>query len=188
LTTSHNSSLTRRGETGRTVLRFAAHGCSQSVLNNRRTSAFPIFHPLFLCIPHATPQSRPLDCYAPGKFLFGSSILVAASPSQEEVGPYEVKLAPGIWFVEIPGCRGRRGCAVVACAHSTGEALCAFFEHPQQGFSPVRIAMTADLIKQLSLDKEKPDIRHGAGLRFTDNSSKPGEPKCVSKCWVGAAL
>jgi hypothetical protein len=48
--------------------------------------------------------------------------------------------------------------------------------------------MTADLIKQLSLDKEKPDIRHGAGLRFTDNSSKPGEPKCVSKCWVGAAL
>ena len=58
----------------------------------------PIMRPLFLNFPHATPDNRPLDLDAPGEFLFGPSILVAASPSPEEVGPYEVKLPPGIWF------------------------------------------------------------------------------------------
>ena len=58
----------------------------------------PINRPLFLDFPHATPDSRPLDLDAPGEFLFGPSILVVASPSPEEVGPYEVKLPPGIWF------------------------------------------------------------------------------------------
>ena len=58
----------------------------------------PILRPLFLDFPHATSDNRPLDLDAPGEFLFGPSILVAASPSPEEVGPYEVKLPPGMWF------------------------------------------------------------------------------------------
>ena len=58
----------------------------------------PIMRPLFLDFPHATPDNHPLDLDAPGEFLFGPSILVAASPSPEEVAPYEVKLPPGIWF------------------------------------------------------------------------------------------
>ncbi len=58
----------------------------------------PILRPLFLEFPHATPDNHPLDLDASGEFLFGPSILVAASPSPEEVAPYEVKLPPGVWF------------------------------------------------------------------------------------------
>ena len=58
----------------------------------------PILRPLFLEFPHATADSHPMDLDAPGEFLFGSAILVAPSPSPEEVGPYEVHLPPGIWY------------------------------------------------------------------------------------------
>lgn len=58
----------------------------------------PIVRPLFLEFPHASPDGRPMDLDAGGEFLFGPSILVAASPSPEEVAPYEVHLPPGIWY------------------------------------------------------------------------------------------
>ena len=58
----------------------------------------PILRPLFLEFPHATADSHPMDSDAPGEFLFGPSILVAPSPSPEEVGAYEVHLPSGIWY------------------------------------------------------------------------------------------
>jgi alpha-glucosidase len=58
----------------------------------------PIIRPLFLEFPHATADNHPLDIDATGEFLFGPSILVAASPSPEEVAPYEVHLPPGLWY------------------------------------------------------------------------------------------
>jgi alpha-glucosidase len=58
----------------------------------------PIIRPLFLEFPHATSDSHPLDDDAPGEFLFGPSILVAASPQPDDIAPYEVHLPPGIWY------------------------------------------------------------------------------------------
>ena len=58
----------------------------------------PILRPLFLEFPHAASDNHPLDLDNSGEFLFGPSILVAASPSPEEVAPYEVHLPPGVWY------------------------------------------------------------------------------------------
>ena len=58
----------------------------------------PIVRPLFLEFPHATADQHPLDLDAPGEFMFGPSLLVAASPSPEEVAPYQVHLPPGLWY------------------------------------------------------------------------------------------
>ena len=61
-------------------------------------TGIPIIRPLFLEYPHATADNHPLDNDAPGEFLFGPSILVAASPQPDDVSPYEVHLPPGIWY------------------------------------------------------------------------------------------
>ncbi len=61
-------------------------------------TGLPITRPLFLEFPHATADQHPLDLDATGEFMFGPSLLVAASPSPEEVAPYEVHLPPGVWF------------------------------------------------------------------------------------------
>ncbi len=61
-------------------------------------NGLPILRPLFLEFPHATADSHPMDIDAPGEFLFGASLLVAPSPSPDEVGPYEVHLPPGVWY------------------------------------------------------------------------------------------
>jgi alpha-glucosidase len=58
----------------------------------------PIMRPLFLEFPNAATDGHPLDLDAPGEFMFGPDILVAASPSPEEIAPYEVVLAPGVWY------------------------------------------------------------------------------------------
>ena len=58
----------------------------------------PIIRPLFVEFPHATADNHPLDLDAPGEFMFGPDILIADSPSPEEVAPYEVHLPPGIWY------------------------------------------------------------------------------------------
>jgi alpha-glucosidase len=58
----------------------------------------PILRPLFLEYPHATADSHPLDLDAAGEFFFGPDILVAASPSPEEVAPYEVHFPPAVWY------------------------------------------------------------------------------------------
>ena len=61
-------------------------------------NGMPIVRPLFLEFPHATADGHPLDLEATSEFLFGASILVAAAPFPEEVGPYQVHLPPGIWY------------------------------------------------------------------------------------------
>jgi alpha-glucosidase len=70
----------------------------------------PIIRPLFLEFPHAAADSAPLDLVAGGEFMFGPDILVAASPSPEEIAPYEVHLPPGLWYDYWTGARlDRRG-------------------------------------------------------------------------------
>ncbi len=61
-------------------------------------TGLPIVRPLFLEFPHATADLHPLDQDAPGEFLLGHSLLIADSPSPEEVAPYEVHLPPGLWY------------------------------------------------------------------------------------------
>lgn len=61
-------------------------------------TGLPIERPLFLEFPHATSDNHPLDNDAPGEFMFGPDILVAASPSPEEVAPYYVSLPNGVWY------------------------------------------------------------------------------------------
>jgi len=69
----------------------------------------PIVRPLFLEFPHATSDGHPIDLDAGNEFLFGPSILVADSPSPEEVAPYEVHLPGGIWYDYWTGERFDRG-------------------------------------------------------------------------------
>ncbi|HEY0262969.1 MAG TPA: TIM-barrel domain-containing protein [Granulicella sp.] len=61
-------------------------------------TGLPIVRPLFVEFPHAAADNHPLDSDAAGEFLFGPSILVADTPSPEEVAPYEVHLPPGLWY------------------------------------------------------------------------------------------
>ncbi len=58
----------------------------------------PIVRPLFMEFPKATADGTPLDLEGGGEFMFGPDILVAAAASPEEVAPYEVHLAPGLWY------------------------------------------------------------------------------------------
>jgi alpha-glucosidase len=61
-------------------------------------TGIPIIRPLFLEFPHATADSHPMDLDAPGEFLFGRALLIAASPLPDDIAPYEVHLPPGIWY------------------------------------------------------------------------------------------
>ena len=73
-------------------------------------TGLPITRPLFLEFPHATSDNHPIDNDAPGEFMFGPDILVAASPSPEEVAPYYVSLPTGLWYDYWTGTRyDRRG-------------------------------------------------------------------------------
>jgi alpha-glucosidase len=73
-------------------------------------TGLPIMRPLFLEFPHATTDGHPMDIDAGSEFLLGSSLLIAPSPSPEEVAPYEVHLPPGTWFDYWTGARlDRRG-------------------------------------------------------------------------------
>jgi alpha-glucosidase len=74
----------------------------------------PIIRPLFLEFPHATIDNHPLDDDATGEFLFGPDLLVAASPSPEEVAPYQVHLPPAVWYDYWTGERLDRREIVVA--------------------------------------------------------------------------
>jgi alpha-glucosidase len=74
----------------------------------------PIIRPLFVEFPHATADNHPLDLDAPGEFFFGSQILVADSPSPEEVAPYEVHLPPGLWYNYWTGERLDRSAPIAA--------------------------------------------------------------------------
>jgi len=74
----------------------------------------PILRPLFLEFPHATSDGHPLDLDAGGEFMFGPDILVAASPSPEEVAPYEVHLPPGLWYDYWTGAKLDRTAPIIA--------------------------------------------------------------------------
>jgi alpha-glucosidase len=76
-----------------------------TVAEEASRSGMPIMRPLFLEFPHATTDGHPLDLDAGSEFLFGPSILVAPSPSPEEVAPYEVHLPPGVWYDYWTGAR-----------------------------------------------------------------------------------
>jgi hypothetical protein len=59
-------------------------------------------------------DGHPLDLDPPGEFMFGPDILIAASPSPEEVAPYEAHLPPGLWHDCWTGARlDRMGPATV---------------------------------------------------------------------------
>ena len=77
-------------------------------------TGLPITRPLFLEFPHATADQQPLDLVATSEFLFGRAILVADSPSPEEIAPYEVHLPPGIWYDYWTGEKLDRRAAVTA--------------------------------------------------------------------------
>lgn len=61
-------------------------------------TGLPIMRPLFLEFPDATTDGHPIDLDAGSEFLLGSGMLIAPSPSPEEVGRYEVHLPPGVWY------------------------------------------------------------------------------------------
>ncbi len=74
----------------------------------------PIIRPLFVEFPHATADNHPLDLDAPGEFMFGPDLLIADSPSPEEVAPYEVHLPPGVWYNYWTGERLDRSALIAA--------------------------------------------------------------------------
>lgn len=75
----------------------------------------PIMRPLFLEFPHATVDGHPLDLDAGGgEYMFGPDLLIAPSPSPEEVAPYEVHLPPGVWYDYWTGAKLDRRTAVAA--------------------------------------------------------------------------
>ncbi len=74
----------------------------------------PIVRPLFMEFPKATADGTPLDLEGGGEFMFGPDILVAAAASPEEVAPYEVHLAPGLWYDYWTGEKLDRRAPVVA--------------------------------------------------------------------------
>jgi alpha-glucosidase len=61
-------------------------------------TGLPIMRPLFLEFPNATTDGHPIDLDSGSEFLLGPSLLIAPSPSPEEIGQYEVNLPPGIWY------------------------------------------------------------------------------------------
>jgi alpha-glucosidase len=69
-----------------------------TVTEETSRTGLPIMRPLFLEFPNATTDGHPIDLDAGSEFLLGPSLLVAPSPSPEEIGQYEVNLPPGSWF------------------------------------------------------------------------------------------
>jgi alpha-glucosidase len=76
-----------------------------TVAEEMSRTGLPIMRPLFLEFPHGATDGHPLDNDGTGEFLFGDRLLVAASPSPEEVAPYEVTLPPGQWYDYWTGAR-----------------------------------------------------------------------------------
>jgi alpha-glucosidase len=77
-------------------------------------TGLPIMRPLFLEFPNATTDGHPIDLDSGNEFLVGSGLLIAPSPSPEEVGKYEVNLPPGIWYDYWTGERLDRRAQTVA--------------------------------------------------------------------------
>jgi alpha-glucosidase len=69
-----------------------------TVTEDMSRTGLPIMRPLFLEFPHATTDGHPIDLDSGSEFLLGPSLLIAPSPSPEEIGQYEVNLPPGVWY------------------------------------------------------------------------------------------
>jgi alpha-glucosidase len=76
-----------------------------TVVEETSRTGMPIMRPLFLEFPHATSDGHPIDLDAGSEFLFGPDLLVAPSPSPEEIAPYEIHLPPGVWYDYWTGAR-----------------------------------------------------------------------------------
>ncbi len=127
-------------------------------------TGLPIVRPLFLEFPHAASDDHPLDGDAPGEFLFGPDILVAASPSPEEVAPYMVALPPGVWYDYWSGARfDRRGSLDAKDQEireaSSKTALAPIMVKPKLGELPVYVRSGAIIPMQplVQSTEEKPD-------------------------------
>ena len=68
----------------------------------------PMMRPLFVEFPQAAADGHPLDLEATQEFMLGPDVLVAASPSPEEVAPYEVRLPQGLWYDYWTGAKVER--------------------------------------------------------------------------------
>lgn len=101
----------------------------------------PIVRPLFLEFPHATADNHPLDGDGPGEFMFGPSILVAASPLPDDIAAYEVHLPPGIWYDYWTGAkldrRAQIGTRDLEIRDAAAPALQPVYVQPGLGDLPV---------------------------------------------------
>jgi alpha-glucosidase len=77
-------------------------------------TGLPIMRPLFLEFPDATTDGHPIDLDSGNEFLLGPSLLIAPSPSPEEIGQYEINLPPGVWYDYWSGERLDRRAKTVA--------------------------------------------------------------------------
>ena len=69
----------------------------------------PLMRPLFVEFPAATSDGHPIDFDAgDSEFMVGSDLLVAPTPSPDEIAPYEVHLPPGTWYDYWTGQRFER--------------------------------------------------------------------------------
>jgi alpha-glucosidase len=100
-------------------------------------TGLPIVRPLFLEFPHAAPNGFPLDLEGKGEFMFGPDVLVADSPSPEEVAPYEVHLPPGVWYDYWRGAKLDRRAPVVKRDMEIRDA-------PAAALKPVMVQPKAD--------------------------------------------
>jgi len=122
----------------------------------------PIIRPLFLEFPHAAADNHPLDNDGGGEFMFGPSILVAASPMPDDVNGYQVQLPPGIWYDYWTGARLDRRVAAQARdmeIPDSAPALKPIFVTPGLGDLPVYVRAGAIVPMQplVQSTEETPD-------------------------------
>lgn len=58
----------------------------------------PVVRPLFMEFPDGAEDKHPLDLDAPGEFLFGADLLIAAPDFPDETDDYNAILPKGIWY------------------------------------------------------------------------------------------
>lgn len=69
-----------------------------TTVKNMSETGLPIVRPLFLEFPDAAADRHPIDLDAPGEFMFGADLLIAAPTSFSEVDSYDALLPAGIWY------------------------------------------------------------------------------------------
>ncbi|HWW98449.1 MAG TPA: TIM-barrel domain-containing protein, partial [Edaphobacter sp.] len=69
-----------------------------TVAEEASRTGLPMVRPLFLEFPHGATDGHPIDTDAPGEFLLGSDILVAAPPFPDEVEPYQAEFPTAVWY------------------------------------------------------------------------------------------